>query len=245
MTVIPAIDLRGGKCVRLYQGDFERETVYSEPMATALGYRQMGLGRVHIVDLDGARHGEQRHRQIVSAIAGTAGLVVQLGGGIRNRETLRHWLRAGVARCVIGSLAATEPDTVAAWLEDFGADRIVLALDVRLDDRGTPALSIDGWTRSAGLTLWQCLDRYAGHGLKHVLCTDIGRDGALSGPNLPLYREFRQRYPELELQASGGVRHVDDLAALRDIGCSAAIAGRALLDGHIIATELTSFLRGA
>lgn len=246
MIVLPAIDLHHGKCVRLMQGDFSKQTVYgNDPAQIAHTYRTMGFAEVHIVDLDGARRGEQRHQAVVCEIIDTAGLVVQLGGGIRHYESLEHWLDAGVTRCVIGSLAVTKPDTIAAWIAEFGADRIVLALDVRLDDRRTPVLSTDGWTKSADLTLWECIDRYAGCGLKHVLCTDVGRDGALRGPNLQLYREFRERYPDIGLQASGGVRHIEDLAALRAIGCAAAITGRALLDERISPLEVSSFLRGA
>lgn len=246
MTVIPAIDLRNGRCVRLFQGDFSRETLYgSDAASIARSYRQMGLGELHIVDLDGARSGEQRHREIIANIVADAGLAVQLGGGIRKREILEYWLAAGVSRCVIGSLAASAPAMITAWLKDFGTERIVLAFDVRLDHRGTPALAIGGWAETARVTLWESLDHFSRHGLKHLLCTDIGRDGALSGPNLELYTEIRRRYPALALQASGGVRHLDDLRALRDAGCAAAISGRALLDGYIKPQELVSFLQGA
>lgn len=246
MTVIPAIDLRNGRCVRLFQGDFDRETVYATDAASvALGYRQAGFRHLHIVDLDGARYGKQRHRDMVMRIVDGAELEVQLGGGIRSRETLERWLAAGVSRCVVGSVAASEPATAASWLEDFGAEQIVLALDLRVDHGGTPTLSVDGWTKSAPVAFWECLDHYSAHGAKHVLCTDIGRDGALCGPNVALYAEIRRRYPDLALQASGGVRHVDDLRALRDAGCAAAITGRALLDGNINREELASFLQGA
>jgi phosphoribosylformimino-5-aminoimidazole carboxamide ribotide isomerase len=246
VTVIPAIDLRAGRCVRLFQGDFGRETVYStDPASVALGYRQAGFRQLHIVDLDGARDGEQRHQDLVTRIVDGAELAVQLGGGIRSRETLERWLAAGVSRCVIGSVAIADPVVAIEWLEDFGADRVVLALDLRMDGQGTPMLAIDGWTKPARVALWECLDRYSARGARHVLCTDIRRDGALSGPNLPLYAEIRRRYPDLALQASGGVRHTDDLRALRDAGCAAAIAGRALLDGSINLEELSPFLQDA
>jgi phosphoribosylformimino-5-aminoimidazole carboxamide ribotide isomerase len=246
VTVIPAIDLRAGRCVRLFQGDFGRETLYSvDPGSVALGYRQAGFRQLHVVDLDGARDGEQQHEELVTRIVHGAGLAVQLGGGIRSRQTLARWLAAGVSRCVIGSVAVSDPVTAIGWLEDFGADRIVMALDLRMDRQGIPTLSVDGWTKAARVSLWECLDRYSARGAKHVLCTDIGRDGALSGPNLPLYAEIRRRYPDLALQASGGVRHAGDLRDLRDAGCAAAITGRALLDGRINREELTSFLQDA
>ena len=246
MTVIPAIDLRGGRCVRLRQGDFARETVYADdPLALASSYADGGFDRLHVVDLDGARSGEQRHQAIVSQIVDGTGLMVQLGGGIRNRDTLAAWLEAGVARCIVGSMAASEPDTVAGWFEAHGAEAIVLALDVRTREGGDPVLSIHGWTRDAGMTLWQAIERFRPAGLRHVLCTDVGRDGTMSGPNLALYEALATRYPELEIQASGGVRGVDDLAALRAAGCTAAVTGRALMDAAVTPAEVMSFLRGA
>jgi phosphoribosylformimino-5-aminoimidazole carboxamide ribotide isomerase len=246
MTVIPAIDLRGGRCVRLRQGDFAQETVYGDdPLALAHGYADSGFTRLHVVDLDGARSGEQRHQAIVSRIVEATGLMVQLGGGIRHRDALAAWLDAGVARCVVGSMAASDPDTVADWFGAYGTDSLVLALDVRTGDGHEPLLSIHGWTRDAGVTLWQALERFRPLGLRHVLCTDVARDGTMNGPNVELYEALATRCPELEVQASGGVRGVADLADLRAAGCAAAITGRALLDAAVTPAEVMSFLRGA
>lgn len=246
MNVIPAIDLQDGSCVRLFQGDFDKRTEYSnDPVAVARQYQTMGFRHLHIIDLDGARHGRQQNRAIVAEIAGQSTLAIQLGGGIRNRETVSEWLAAGVSRCIIGSLAINEPDTVKGWLEEFGPDRIVLALDVKIDEDNLPMLTTHGWTETAGLDLWQCIDGYLEDGVKHVLCTDVSRDGAMTGPNLGLYREFIARYPSIRLQASGGVRHVGDLQALAELGAPAAITGRALLDGRIRTEELEPFLRVA
>jgi phosphoribosylformimino-5-aminoimidazole carboxamide ribotide isomerase len=244
MIVIPAIDLKDGYYVRLYQGDFDTETRYGDdPVELAHHYRAIGFDHLHVVDLDGALTGEQQHRTVVSEIANAAQFVLQIGGGIRSRDSIAGWLDAGASRCVVGSLAVTEPHTVADWLREFGADRIVLALDVRTNGEGLPMLATHGWTRSSDVTLWKCIDGYVHCGLKHVLCTDIQLDGALSGPNRPLYGEFLQRYPDIELQASGGVRHRGDLEELRALGCAAAITGRALLDGTITAEDMSSFLR--
>lgn len=246
MTVIPAIDLRGGRCVRLRQGDFTRETVYEQdPLALARGYAESGFSQLHVVDLDGARSGEQAHQVVVSQIVETTGLRVQLGGGIRRRATLDGWLAAGVARCVVGSLAVSEPDTVAEWIAASEGRSVVLALDVRLRDGREPVLSTHGWTRDSETTLWQALERFRAAGLRHVLCTDVDRDGTMSGPNVPLYAELARRYPDLEVQASGGVRGLEDLAALREAGCAAAITGRALLDAALTPAEVVSFQRGA
>jgi phosphoribosylformimino-5-aminoimidazole carboxamide ribotide isomerase len=246
MLLIPAIDLKEGRCVRLYQGDFNRETRYDDdPIDLAGRYSDLGFDHLHVVDLDGALTGEQRHRDVVARMAAASQFVLQIGGGIRNRESIAQWLGAGASRCVVGSLAVTDPPTVADWFSEFGAERIVLALDVRSNGESPPLLATHGWTRQSSLTLWDCVDHYVPCGLRHVLCTDIGRDGALTGPNAPLYSEFMERYPEIELQASGGVRHRGDLEELRLLGCAAAITGRALLDGRISAEDVSSFLRNA
>ena len=246
MRLIPAIDLKGGKCVRLLKGDFDKTTEYSnDPVAVARRFSTLDVQDLHIVDLDGARSGEQKNRAIVQAIAIETGLDIQLGGGIRDRSIVAEWLESGVSRCVIGSMAITEVDTVSAWLREFGADRLVLALDVNLRDDGTPMLTTHGWTEDAGVLLWECIDAYSGAGIKHVLCTDVSRDGAMAGPNVALYVEILGRYPDLQLQASGGVRHIGDLQQLRLHGLPAAISGRALLDGEITATEVASFRQSA
>jgi phosphoribosylformimino-5-aminoimidazole carboxamide ribotide isomerase len=246
MNIIPAIDMKNGSCVRLFQGDFDQQTEYSkDPSAIAQKFEDMGFSQLHMVDLDGARSGEQKNQDSVGRIASETGFTLQLGGGIRDARTLAAWFDTGIDRCVIGSLAVTEADTVKSWFREFGPDRIVLALDVRLKDGNTPMLSTHGWTRESAISLWQCVDNYDSAGLKHVLCTDIGRDGALMGPNVALYREFVERHPEIHLQASGGVRHIGDLDDLRSVGASAAITGRALLDGRISHEEVSSFLRAA
>jgi len=154
---------------------------------------------------------------------------------------VQAWLSNGVTRCVVGSVAVNEPQTVAKWFREFGADAIVLALDVKLDPDGMPWLTTQGWTEESGVTLWDCIDAYADGGVKHVLCTDVARDGAMTGPNFALYVEILNRYPTLELQASGGVRSIDDLELLRELGLPAAITGRALLDGEITETEIATF----
>jgi phosphoribosylformimino-5-aminoimidazole carboxamide ribotide isomerase len=244
LIVIPAIDLKGGLCVRLFQGEFDQQTDYSnDPVSVAREFATLGCPILHMVDLDGARSGEQTNRGIVSQVADQTAFKIQLGGGIRNTETVRSWLAGGVSRCVIGSLAVNEADLVKGWLAEFGSDRIVLALDVRINDAGEPLLATHGWTKESRSTLWQCVDDYREHGLEHVLCTDISRDGAMSGPNIDLYREFISRYPAIRLQASGGVRHLGDLENLREAGAAAAISGRALLDGRISKEEISSFLR--
>ncbi len=246
MKIIPAIDLKEGKCVRLLKGDFDRTTVYSDdPVAMSRHFSELDVQDLHLVDLDGARSGKQENRSIVQAIAASTGLDIQLGGGIRDRNAVADWLDHGVTRCIIGSMAITDSPAVTGWLREFGPERIVLALDVNIADSGVPMLTTHGWTRESDVSLWTCLDRYADQGVRHVLCTDVGRDGAMAGPNIQLYQETLRRYPELRLQASGGVRDIGDLEQLRDKGIPAAITGRALLDGAITAEEVASFRRSA
>lgn len=246
MNVIPAIDLRKGQCVRLLRGDFDRQTNYSEdPVALAGSYKATGFSDLHVVDLDGALSGQQENQDIIRKIISSSDLAVQIGGGIRTEAQLESWLASGVARVVIGSLAVIRPHLVSDWLNTYGPDKIVLALDVTLDEAGTPQLATHGWTRSGDMTLWQCIDTYLNVDLRHVLCTDISKDGAMTGPNFELYTQLLEKYPRIQLQASGGVRDIDDLKALSRIGVPAAISGRALLDGKINTEELTTFLPAA
>jgi phosphoribosylformimino-5-aminoimidazole carboxamide ribotide isomerase len=245
MKIIPAIDLKDGKCVRLYKGDFNKVTEYSDdPLRVAAGYDALDVADLHIVDLDGARTGSQHNRSTVSGLCASTGLAVQLGGGIRDLATVNEWLAEGVSRCVVGSVAVDEPTLVGSWMDEVGPDRIVVALDVTIDESG-PVAATHGWTRSSGKSLWDSISKLTGLGLRHVLCTDISRDGAMAGPNFDLYAEILARYPDLQVQASGGVRHIGDLECLRDLGVPAAITGKALLDGRITAAEVSSFRQNA
>ncbi|MDH5455160.1 MAG: 1-(5-phosphoribosyl)-5-[(5-phosphoribosylamino)methylideneamino]imidazole-4-carboxamide isomerase [Gammaproteobacteria bacterium] len=246
MRIIPAIDLKDGKCVRLFKGDFAQTTEYSsDPAEIGRRFSALAVDDLHIVDLDGARSGTQRNAEIVTEIARESGLCVQLGGGIRDRASVAHWLAHGVTRCVVGSVAISEPGRVKEWIAEFGGDAVVLALDVKIDGAGTPVLTTHGWTEDSGVSLWDCLDTFSDAGAIHVLCTDVSRDGAMSGPNFRLYAEILQRYHALQLQASGGVRNMDDLEMLRELGLPAAITGRALLDGEITETEIAAFRQSA
>jgi len=244
MQLIPAIDLRGGRCVRLLQGRFDAETVYAaDPLEVLDRYLALGARQIHVVDLDGARAGSQANRAAIARIAKRAPAdSVQVGGGVRSRAVVDELLALGVARVVIGSVAVTEPDEVALWLRDPGAQRIVLAFDVRLDEGGTPRLATHGWERQTETSLWDAVERYLPAGLRHVLCTDVARDGAMSGPNLDLYAEAVRRFPGIAWQASGGVSEAADLHALAATGVAAVISGRALLEGRLVAEEVAPFL---
>ena len=246
MQLIPAIDLKGGRCVRLLQGDFGAETRYDvTPAGLYERFADLGATWLHVVDLDGAKDGAQAHLPLIAALAARGRLKLQVGGGVRDRATVEQTLAAGARRVVIGSLAVTDPDLVAGWLRRFGPDAIVLALDVRLGADGVPRLATHGWLEQSPIVLWDAVARYLSAGLRHVLCTDVGCDGALTGPNFDLYVEAARRFETIEWQASGGVRDVRDLWALDGGGVAAAVSGRALLENRMSAEELKPFLPAA
>ena len=247
MLLVPAIDIRGGRCVRLLQGRFDAETVYADDPADVLAqYLDLGARRIHVVDLDGARAGSQGNRDTLARLVTAAPeQALQVGGGVRTRQTAEDLLSLGLARVVVGSVAVSQPAEVGTWLRELGPDRVVLAFDVRLDASGTPRLATHGWENQTDTSLWEAVDGYLATGLRHVLCTDVARDGALTGPNLGLYAEAVRRFPGVEWQASGGVSSVDDLHALADTGVASVVSGKALLEGRLDPKELQPFLRNA
>ena len=243
MQLIPSIDLRGGHSVRLFKGDFKQETRYElAPHELLARYAALGAGWLHIVDLDGARDGKLANRSVIVAMASQRALRLQVGGGLRCAAVLDDLMHAGVDRAVIGSAAVEQPEITAGWLARYGAQRICLAFDVKHNAAGVPLVYTRGWTHPTALTLWQAIEPYLPCGLKHVLCTDIERDGALAGPSLALYADALQRYPGIAWQASGGIRDARDLKALADLGCSAAISGKALLEGRMSADDIAPYL---
>ncbi len=246
MRVIPAVDVMGGRCVRLVKGDFGSPRFYERDISQLLQhYGSIGASWVHLVDLDGARGAGPGNRALILRLAEQRSLCLQVGGGIRTEAAIDELLAHGVARVVIGSVAVERPDEVASWLQRFGPERLCLAFDVRIDHVGMPRVRTRGWLAATGLSLWEALASFSQTNLTHILCTDIDCDGTLDGPNIPLYREARQRFPDLEWQSSGGIRSAADLAALAELGMSAAITGRALLDNLIPAEELRPFLPDA
>ena len=236
--VYPALDIREGRVVRLRQGDYAQETRYGDdPLPRAQAFAGQGAQWMHLVDLDAARAGGYTLAPLLAQIRQQAGLHVQTGGGVRGREDVERILQAGASRVVVGSLAVREPDAVIGWLREFGAGRITIALDARQDSDGQWQLPIHGWTENAGVTLDVLAQRYAAAGMRHLLCTDIARDGMLAGPNLDLYRHLAALLPGVAIQASGGIRDVADVAASRAAGCSGAVLGKALLEQRMDLAE--------
>lgn len=238
MQLIPAIDLLDGRCVRLLHGDFEQVTHYPVTAAgLACQYADSGADWLHVVDLAASRDGENADTSALFRLLGEAPQSVQTGGGVRNARDVGQRLDAGAARVVVGSLSVTDTSGFIRWLGQFGREKLVAALDVLMDEQGVPWPRIHGWTSRGDRNLWQLLDELVAGDLCHLLCTDISRDGALSGPNLALYSTITERYPGLQLQASGGVSSLDDLEALKPTGASGVITGKALLDGRFTVAE--------
>ena len=246
MEVIPAIDLLNRQCVRLYQGDFSRVTVYSaDPVELARRYRDAGLSRLHVVDLDGARTGSPQNMDLITAMASQVGLAVQAGGGLRDIDRALALRAAGADRVIIGSVAAEMPDTALEWLDRLGPEHLVLAFDVRVAKNEDPVVLTRGWVKDSGSSLWGLLDRFCARGARHFLCTDVAQDGTLAGPNLDLYRECARRFPGASVIASGGVGSLADLRQLAATGAAAVVTGKALLDGRLTLEEIESFSRAA
>ena len=236
--IIPALDLIDGKVVRLHQGDYGQQRDYgNDPLPRLQDYQQQGGEVLHLVDLTGAKDPAARQIPLLRKLLAGVSVPVQVGGGIRSEEDVAALLEAGAARVVIGSTAVRQPDVVKQWFTRFGADALVLALDVRIAADGSKNIAVSGWQEDSGVTLEQIVDQFLPYGLKHVLCTDISRDGTLSGSNVALYQEVCARYPQVAFQSSGGIGSLEDIAALRGSGVKGVIVGRALLEGKFTVKE--------
>ncbi|ESQ75612.1 1-(5-phosphoribosyl)-5-[(5-phosphoribosylamino)methylideneamino]imidazole-4-carboxamide isomerase [Asticcacaulis sp. AC402] len=234
MILYPAIDLINGECVRLSQGRFDAVTKYdSDP------FKRLGLFNgehaqwVHIVDLDGARAGSPQQHDLIGRLAKASQAKIQTGGGVRTRAHVQTLLDEGVSAVVVGSAAVKNPDEVRGWLSDFGKDRITLALDVLPTTDGDFDAALHGWVEGSGISLWDVLDYYPVGIAQRILVTDVSRDGMLMGPNMALMTALRRKRPDLEIQASGGVRSIEDLYELKTLGVHGAIVGKAIYEGLI------------
>lgn len=229
IEVIPAMDLMGGQCVRLQQGDFERRRNYSaNPLQMARQFEAAGFRRLHLVDLDGARAGRPCHLPVLRQICAKTSLVVDFSGGIQSDDDLHDVFEAGAAMAAIGSLVVKDTVRFLQWLEYYGPDRLLAGLDVR-----SGYLAIRGWTEQTQIHVTDMLETLVSNGLKQVFCTDIDRDGLLQGPATDLYKAILGEFPGLGLIASGGVRQPGDLLELQQAGCSGAIIGKALYEERL------------
>lgn len=235
--IIPALDLLGGKIVRLKQGDYSRTTYFdADPVKKILDAANQGAQLIHIVDLEGARDPMKRQRALISQLVRSSPLPIETGGGIRSDFDIENLLSLGVARVVVGSAAVSSPELVRGWLRRFGAEHFVLALDVNLKD-GLPFVATHGWMKDSGITLDSVLKGFLPYGIKHILVTDISRDGMMQGANCALYGHLSKRYPSLDIIASGGISSLDDIRAVAKAGATSAVAGRALLEGRFSVEE--------
>ncbi|MBL7844673.1 MAG: 1-(5-phosphoribosyl)-5-[(5-phosphoribosylamino)methylideneamino]imidazole-4-carboxamide isomerase [Cyclobacteriaceae bacterium] len=234
MRIIPAIDIIDGQCVRLSQGDYAQKKVYeTNPVAVARSFEKAGLEYLHLVDLDGAKQGKVTNWKVIEAICKNTSLKVDFGGGIKTKSEIRQLLELGVKQVNLGSVAVKEPEKVSIWIDEFGADKIILSADVR-EER----IAISGWTETSSLSIQDFIANYQTIGITYVTCTDISKDGMLAGPNVDLYTKLLKQFPSLNLIASGGVSSLDNLTQLKAAGLYGAIVGKAIYEGRIGLTEL-------
>jgi phosphoribosylformimino-5-aminoimidazole carboxamide ribotide isomerase len=235
MTIIPAIDIINGKCVRLTKGDYAQQKVYNEnPVEVAKQFADAGLERLHIVDLDGAKAGKIINLSVLEAIASATNLVIDFGGGIKNINDVASIFNAGAAIATIGSLAVKRPELLEEWLMEFGAGKFLIGADM-LDQK----IKISGWLEDGGIDIFSFIGKMIGLGVTNIFCTDISKDGAMEGPSVTLYKQIMEQHPEISLIASGGVTTMDDVKELKAIGCSGAIIGKAIYEGNITLQQLT------
>ncbi|WP_318492491.1 1-(5-phosphoribosyl)-5-[(5-phosphoribosylamino)methylideneamino]imidazole-4-carboxamide isomerase [Photobacterium leiognathi] len=236
--IIPALDLIEGQVVRLFQGDYGQVTEYKVDPAEQFNlYHQAGANWLHLVDLTGAKDTQARQLSLIEKLLKSTPANVQIGGGVRTEQDVADLLNAGAKRVVIGSTAVKQPEMVKGWMEKYGAEHIVLALDINIDDNGKRIVAVSGWQEDSGVTIEALLEDFLKVGLKHVLCTDISRDGTLAGSNVELYVDLCRQYPQVQFQSSGGIGSLDDIAALKGSGVAGVIVGRALLDGKFTAEQ--------
>jgi phosphoribosylformimino-5-aminoimidazole carboxamide ribotide isomerase len=233
IELIPAIDIIEGQCVRLTKGDYAQKTVYGQPLEMAKDFERIGYKRLHVVDLDGAKSKHIVNAAILSGITQETRLAVDFGGGIKSDDDIEKAFACGAQMVTIGSIAVTEPELFMSWLKKYGPERLILGADVRHGK-----ISINGWKEESALDLLPFLSQYVRAGIKNVLCTEISKDGTLTGPAITLYQQIMEAYPDLHLIASGGVASIDDIKALDKAGIPAVVFGKAIYEGKINLEEL-------
>lgn len=238
IQLIPAIDIIDGKCVRLSQGDYDRKTIYNEdPLEVAKEFEDNGLKRLHLVDLDGAKAHQIVNWKVLERIANHTSLVIDFGGGLKKDKDLEIAFECGASMITGGSIAVKDPEVFESWIARYGADRIILGADVK--DR---KIAVSGWLEDTSLELLPFLGEYINKGITQVISTDISKDGMLSGPSIPLYKEMLEAFPRLFVIASGGVSSIADIEALEEVGVPAVIFGKAIYEGRIALKELSRFI---
>lgn len=234
MEIIPAIDIIDGKCVRLTEGDYAKKTIYNEhPLEVAKSFEAAGIKRLHLVDLDGAKAGKVANWKVLESIASNTKLIIDFGGGIKTASDLSIVFNAGASLATIGSLAVKQPVIFSAWIKEYGEDKFLLGADVKGEN-----IAIGGWLETTDETILDFIAKYVDKGIQQIFCTDISKDGKLEGPSIELYQKIIQQFPELYFIASGGVSSMEDIAALKSIGCSGVIVGKAIYEGRIKINEL-------
>ena len=237
MQIIPAIDIIEGKCVRLTEGDYAQKKIYNEnPLEVAKAFEGIGLMRLHLVDLDGAKAGEVVNWKVLEKIANNTQLKIDFGGGIKTEAILKTVLDTGATYATIGSLAVKNELLFQEWIARFGANTFMLGADV-FEEK----ITIGGWMEKTEISVFDFMKSYIDKGVKQIFCTDIKKDGKLQGPSIELYQKIIEKFPALHLIASGGVSSLDDLIELEEIGCAAAIVGKAIYENKITISELASF----
>ncbi|MGL6267750.1 MAG: 1-(5-phosphoribosyl)-5-[(5-phosphoribosylamino)methylideneamino]imidazole-4-carboxamide isomerase [Chitinophagaceae bacterium] len=236
MEIIPAIDLIDGKCVRLTEGDFSQKTIYNEsPVEVAKQFESAGIKRLHLVDLDGAKAGKVINWKVLEAITRETALVVDFGGGIKTADEVQKVFDLGARYATVGSIAVKNEPLLLSWFEKYGADKFLVGADVKNEK-----LAISGWLETTGVDIIDFINKYMGHGIRQLFCTDVSKDGKLEGPSLDLYRKIMQHFPQLHFIASGGVSSIEDLNALKEIGCKGVIVGKAIYENRITLSELST-----
>lgn len=238
MQIIPAIDIIDGKCVRLTQGDYEQKKIYNEnPLEVARQFEDAGLQRLHLVDLDGAKEKKVRNWKVLETIASKTSLVIDFGGGVASENDVRIVFDSGAALATVGSIAVKNKAEFVKWLLIFGADKFLLGADVK-----DKMIAIHGWLEITDKSIFDFINHYIGKGVQQIFCTDVSKDGKLEGPSIDLYKEIIMKFPSLYFIASGGVASMNDLHALKEIGCKGVIVGKALYENRISLSELKVFL---
>lgn len=236
MTIIPAIDIIGGKCVRLTKGDYAQKKIYNEhPLEVAKQFEDAGITRLHMVDLDGAKAGTIINLKVLEAVASQTKLVIDFGGGIKKINDIESVFNAGASIATLGSMAVKHPELLEEWLMEFGADKFLVGADV-LDEK----IKISGWLEDGGINIFSFIGKMIGLGVTDIFCTDISKDGVMQGPSIELYKRIIEEHPEIKLIASGGVSGFDDVIKLKEIGCSGAIIGKAIYEGTVTLKELST-----